>query len=518
MDMRDSTPHKTLHPKGEPQLAIRNSHPVETFGGKIHVEWDSEAEVTPMGQLSFFVDFLKTTELFDPWVDECPLSYSSPNAPLKRDVLGTLFLSLMAGHKRYAHITSIRADGVNPKLLGMTKVVSEDSARRSFQNLSPEACKKWQQAHLTRCWEPLLYEPWILDIDTTIKPLYGKQEGAEIGYNPNKPGRPSHVFHTYMMANTRLILDIEVQPGNQTASSYSRPGLFEFLDNLPREKGPTFIRGDSGFGNEGTMLEAEKRELNYLFKLRQSKKVKDLIEEVFTQADWSHAGQGWEGTESRLKLMGWSQERRVVVLRREIKGGVALAEEKSKKRKEQQEFAFMETAGPVKKYEFAVLVTSLSDEILTIAQHYRDRSDSENVFDELKNQWSWGGFTTKDIHRCQVMARHAALFYNWWSLFVRLAIPHRHAEAITSRPLLLYAIGRQTHHAGQTKLLLTSMHGKSSQIQKIVLRLNRFLCFIRESAEQLTWSDRWRLILNRIFIYFLKGKKILPPNLIESSS
>jgi hypothetical protein len=40
-------------------------------------------------------------------------------------------------------------------------------------------------------------------------------------------------------------------------------------------------------------------------------------------------------------------------------------------------------------YEYAVLVTSLKDEVRTIAQHYRDRGDSENNFDELKNQWGW---------------------------------------------------------------------------------------------------------------------------------
>ena len=38
-------------------------------------------------------------------------------------------------------------------------------------------------------------------------------------------------------------------------------------------------------------------------------------------------------------------------------------------------------------YEYAVLVTSLDEEIFTLAQHYRDRGDAENNFDELKNQW-----------------------------------------------------------------------------------------------------------------------------------
>jgi hypothetical protein len=154
----------------------------------------------------------------------------------------------------------------------MTKVVSEDSVRRAFQNVNPNSCREWQRHHLRRWWEALLYEPWILDIDTTVKTLYGRQEGAEIGYNPNKPGRPSHVYHTYWIANVRLVLDVEVQAGKQSASSFSRPQLFEFLDRLAPEERPAFLRGDCGFGNEGTMANAEQRGLDYLFKLRQTPK------------------------------------------------------------------------------------------------------------------------------------------------------------------------------------------------------------------------------------------------------
>jgi len=53
----------------------------------------------------------------------------------------------------------------------------------------------------------------------------------------------------------------------------------------------------------------------------------------------------------------------------------------------------------------------------------------ENNFDELKNQWGWGGFVTKDLLRCQIAARSIALIYNWWSLFVRLADPSKRRES-----------------------------------------------------------------------------------------
>ena len=60
-------------------------------------------------------------------------------------------------------------------------------------------------------------------VNTTVKVLYRRQEGAEVGYNPKKPGRPAYIIHTYMMSETRLILECEVLPGKQSAASYSLP-------------------------------------------------------------------------------------------------------------------------------------------------------------------------------------------------------------------------------------------------------------------------------------------------------
>ena len=171
-----------VHPLGEGKLTVcgdgASSVLVDTYGGCVHVEWDPQAAVTPLGQLPFFIDFLKTGELFAPWVEDCPLEYTSNNAPSKVDVLGTLMLSVLAGQRRYAHIDTVRCDTVNPALLGMSKVVSSSSARRAFRPTQDGACAQWLQRHLERCYEPLLYEPLILDVDTHVKVLYGQQERA----------------------------------------------------------------------------------------------------------------------------------------------------------------------------------------------------------------------------------------------------------------------------------------------------------------------------------------------------
>src|SRR5438046_6983663 len=77
-------------PMGEQPVVERvSAGPVvaDTFAGRIHVEWDGSATVTPLGQLPFFIEYLKHGGLFDGFVADCPLHYTSPNAPAKRDVL-----------------------------------------------------------------------------------------------------------------------------------------------------------------------------------------------------------------------------------------------------------------------------------------------------------------------------------------------------------------------------------------------------------------------------------------------
>ena len=56
--------------------------------------------------------------------------------------------------------------------------MSEDAVRRGVAKIDEAAGMDWLQTHLDYCVSPLLQEPWVLDVDATIKPLYGAQEGA----------------------------------------------------------------------------------------------------------------------------------------------------------------------------------------------------------------------------------------------------------------------------------------------------------------------------------------------------
>ncbi len=165
----------------------------------------------------------------------------------------------------------------------------------------------WMDTALSESTRESLRTAWILDIDTTIKLLYGHQAGAEIGYNPTKPGRPSHTLHTYWIGNLRLVLDVEVQGGKASAAKHSLPRLCQLLERLAPEERPTLVRGDNAFGSEGIMLEMEAMGQRYLFKLRQTAGVKRLIERQWQHGEWHGVGQGFDAVESQLRLSGWSR-------------------------------------------------------------------------------------------------------------------------------------------------------------------------------------------------------------------
>jgi hypothetical protein len=326
---------------------------------------------------------------------------------------------------------------------------------------------------------------------------YGRQQGAELGYNPAKPARPSHALHTFWVGKLRLVLDVQASSGKQHTSAHAKAALGRLPDELG-DKRPALVTGDSGYGNEGILLKLESRDQPHLLRLRQTANVQRLVVQQFARQDWSRAdSQGCQMVEDHLQLLGWSKKRRVVVVRQRIKGGIA------RERRVDGKQLKPDLAGPSVRegerlWEYAVMVTDAKVPIEAIGQLYRDRADCENGFDELKNQRGLSGFTTQDINRCQTMARSCALVYNWWSWYCRAANPSARMEAITSRPLLLAAVGRATHSGGQTTLYLTPLHGRAKLLKLLIANIHEALQHVRAAAGQFKAIDRWAVLLRYV--------------------
>ena len=152
--------------------------------------------------------------------------------------------------------------------------------------------------------------------------------------------------------------------------------------------------------------------------MKPSGNVPTLIERYFSERLMRqiNSGQGWQAKGTEIRLQGWSRQRRVVVLRRRVKGAVATP---AMDEDGQPRLAFLDIGASEEMWEYQVLATTLGEALESFGQLYRDRGDGENVFDELKNQWGWGGFVTHDLARCRLAARLVALFYDWWNIFTR---------------------------------------------------------------------------------------------------
>jgi len=160
-------------------------------------------------------------------------------------------------------------------------------------------------------------------------------------------------------------------------------------------------------------------------------------------------------------------------------------------------------------YDWSILVTNLDYDLRAIGQLYRDRGDCENVFDELKNQWGWGGFTTQSLNPTRIMAGIIALVFNWWNIFCRLADPSEHMEAITSRPMLQNVIGCLAKSGGK-RLLHLSMSGKHARETGLIFeKISTFLTTV-STAPQLKPEEKWICVLKKAFENFLKDAHLLP--------
>jgi hypothetical protein len=134
---------------------------------------------------------------------------------------------------------------------------------------------------------------------------------------------------------------------------HAKAALGRLLDELG-DKRPAMVRGDSGYGNEGVLLELEGRKQAYLLRLRQTANVQRLVARQFARSDWSRAdSKGCQMVEDQLQLQGWSRRRRVVILRQRIKGGIARE----------------------RLWEYAVMVSDMAYPLEAVGQLYRDRAD-----------------------------------------------------------------------------------------------------------------------------------------------
>ena len=450
----------------------------DTYCGKVMIE-ASDEDMTPFGGIVPFAAFLKKSGILDTLSATCPVERTSNNASPVRDVVASLMLASLCDGSRFSHVDRLRHDPAIPQLFGLEKVVSADTIVRFLAVLPPAQARAWIAQAARPIWSALPAR-FILDWDSTVLTRYGGQEAAEVGYNPEKRGRPSHHPLLAVVAGTRLCPYYRLRPGNSHTAGEWISAMEECQEWLGQGRTPWLNRGDLGFGGDEILSwhESEAGRPHYLFKLKLTSHVRRVltgIPEEAWQGEYAHGV--LQVAEARVQLSSWSRPRRVVFGRR--LQGVAPAAEAG-------------TLWEIVKHEYEAYVTDLDPQEANawqIIDLYRQRADAENVFDELKNQWGFGGFCSRKKLPTEFAARFLLLTYNLWNLFTRVLTPTRHVEAFQSRRWFLLIAARMVR-SGRQRVVKISVR---DEWQKIISDGYRRVCrWLAATAPQLEWNGLWQ--------------------------
>ena len=376
-------------------------------GGKIKI-CDTLRAVTPFGGLSVFIEFLGRVGLVEQLANQAPYQPKSGNHYDPGQILVGFILSVIAGAQRFAHTNQLRADRALHALLGMKRFPSDDTILNYFRRFS--------QAEVERFWRPMwrwlisrlpqLEKGFSLDLDSTIFSRHGaQQQGAARGYNPRRPGRPSHHPLLAVLAEANFVLHSWLRSGNAGASQGAAQFLNEALSLLGDQHRIRCVRADSGFYGDHFLSFLEERALPFIVVARLTSYLKSRLYQV---SQWQAIDKIYCVTEFHFKLWNWKTERRFVVVREEVQTNKAAVGRK-----------LLDLPG----YVFRVFVTNRHDSPLEIWRDYNGRATVECRIDELKNELAADHFCLRSFFATESAFLAVVFGFNLLGEFQRAVDP-----------------------------------------------------------------------------------------------
>jgi hypothetical protein len=403
------------------------------WGGKKVELRETQRAVTPFGGLVVFFEFLRRIGYAEAVRQHLPFSLRSPNAIDPVETFTAFLLSVVAGGRRFAHTSLLRADVALQALLGISRFPIDDTVRNLFRRFGQGQCQRffsglwtWQFERLPEC--PAGYS---LDLDSTVFERYGHQQGALRGPNPRKHGRPSHHPLVAALAEAHFVLHGWLRSGNCGSSR----GVVEFLQEalalLPEKHALRVVRADAGFFDQQLLGFLEQRGLSYIVVARLTLWLK---REAARVTAWRALDPYYAVGEFSLQLFGWDRRRRFVVIREQLR-----TEHASLGRK------LLDVPG----YTFRIFVTNLSLPGEEIWRDYNRRADMENRIAELKYDLAADDFCLQQFFATEAAFRSILLLFNLLGEFQRACGCTSYRQPATLRTLVFLCgalLGRAGHH------------------------------------------------------------------------
>lgn len=325
---------------------------------------------------------------------------------ISEEMLALIYpIALGLGRIETTHL--LKHNGVFQYLTGLPSYPNPTTLRRFLLRMAPLALPKLRKLH-DRLLASMILKPdpptrVIFDLDSTVLTLYGKQEMAHIGYNPQKHGRPS--YHPLLCFNgiTKDFWHGELRPGD----THTATGILGLLETsfakLPPSVKFVIIRADKGYYDHKTIEYLESQRALFVIVARLTRPIKRKLSALSYKAYSS----GLETTEFMYQPTKWKKKYRFVVIRRPIP----------------EDSTEQLTLFSMGKYSYQVIVTNMTLTPLNTWKFYNGRASVELIIKELKGDYPLGKIPTKYFAANEAYFHILLFSYNLINWFKRLCLP-----------------------------------------------------------------------------------------------
>jgi len=407
----------------------------------------TDAQLTNYGGLIPFADFLLEKLPFRQALAEHLDLGMGPNCSYQDwQVFALIVFGYLCGYKRIQHFEQLSRDTTVQRLLGLEGPIDENTLayrlKRAgykqsveFSRVSRDLTERVggasspKQPKTGRCW---------YDFDSSVKGVFGNQQGAAKGFNPTRKGQKSYHPLLAFDAATKEVL----HSWWRTGKAYSGNGAAEFVnETIPRlaeTDGQQVFRADSGFFGDRFLSAIEQAGYDYLVKV----KLKNL-RALLGRQDW-HAIPEQPDTaycEFTHQCAGWEQPRRFCAVR--------IVEEVTTEGRLFPEYS----------YYYACYVTTLEEAPLELHRCYGARGECENWIEAVKNQLGAGTTLVEQFWANALLWQLGVLAYNL-SVWLRLLTDQKawRQEPRTFREWFIRCAGKLVYHARRWSLNMQSQY------------------------------------------------------------
>ena len=330
-------------------------------------------QLSPFGGLLAlikFMDLVNFHKIFDS-------AYHKPSRNPQRGhylmMVGILML-LFIGFNRIWHFVYVRMDAMLCGFFAVTRLPAASTFWRYVDSLGINQAKslvKVMSILRERLWQlcDFTFYRMRVDIDTTVKTVYGHQQGARKGHNPKHRGKQGLRPLLAFIQETREYLVGKLRPGTTVTGSEAAAFIADIKNHLPGCVQEVLLRADGEFLSWQSVKAAIEAGFDFIIANKH-------CTPVFDSDLWYQPlkRKQIEYNSCIYQPGGWSRPCRFVAMR-------ILKEQKQPADQPQQAVLFEDD-----KYTYRIFCTNLAGPAHQVTAQYDKRADVENLVGEAKRE------------------------------------------------------------------------------------------------------------------------------------